>query len=869
MTDLLAASSRVALAALLHDLGKFAERARIAESRPDNDIQQYCPFSHRLGRHTRIHAAYTALALGQLLPDLPLTGADWFPFDAPGQGDQTLINAAARHHNPSGNSFLEWVIAAADRAASGFERQKFEQYNLGDAAPTHYSARLWPLLSRVKTAPGAILSVPSQRLPLLPLTAEGIFPGDCPEPVNASAAQAEYRQLWDQFIAALRRGIGAWHDSSAGLEARQNLALWLDAFDSLLACYWTCIPSATHGVEPQVSLYDHSRATAAIAVALWRWHHDRQDDPRAVARSLSAGGGAEEEKFLLIQAETSGIQDFIFAAGDGVQKNAAKLLRGRSAYISLITECAALGLLRRLSLPPSSQVINAAGKFLILAPNTPAAVDHLRAWQNELRAWLLRHAFGRLRIQLTWRPARLADFSRDRFPALQKSLFRDLAAAKSRPLDLCGENPPSPVFDILSDFKNDLGLCQLDGQSPATHQWDGLPVCDLDRDQIRLGQWLAHDGGHKSIVLGVDGRLGSSDQLSLAIFGFHIGLLDQPEASPLWLRQWDVGIVPDAAQPIFRGLASRPLQAHVPVFQPPDKASVKYGHLGMEEAIAHGDIKSFHHLACEDLNVAPEGNLEGVAQLAMLKGDVDNLGLVFQHNSRSFSELAAISRQMAQFFTLYLPALCRRDFPHAYILFAGGDDFILLGPWHSQLRLALRLRWEFARFVSDNPDLHFSAAVVLARPHTPIRHIAHRAEDELLRAKAAGKDRLACFGQIVAWSQAPDLLEAIPARLAGLRRKYNLSTGYIYGLLRFCEQRADVETHPRCALWHALFFYRTSRWVTDRLAVEQRPAAIAELDQVLASQGIEIWKSLFRIPLSIVLYQHRHFSAQGAVSHAI
>ncbi|MEO6319408.1 MAG: hypothetical protein ABIR56_01930, partial [Polaromonas sp.] len=43
---LLAASSRVALAAYLHDLGKFAERAGFEAPKSDLDahITQYCPF---------------------------------------------------------------------------------------------------------------------------------------------------------------------------------------------------------------------------------------------------------------------------------------------------------------------------------------------------------------------------------------------------------------------------------------------------------------------------------------------------------------------------------------------------------------------------------------------------------------------------------------------------------------------------------------------------------------------------------------------------------------------------------------------------------------------------------------------------------
>jgi CRISPR-associated protein Csm1 len=85
LADLLEPSARMALAAFLHDLGKFAERAAI-----DADIetleahlQQYCPQQAAGGRQwfTHKHAAFTALAMDLLEPLMPpLKGHDLTPF---------------------------------------------------------------------------------------------------------------------------------------------------------------------------------------------------------------------------------------------------------------------------------------------------------------------------------------------------------------------------------------------------------------------------------------------------------------------------------------------------------------------------------------------------------------------------------------------------------------------------------------------------------------------------------------------------------------------------------------------------------------------------------------------------------------------
>ncbi|MFN3716992.1 MAG: hypothetical protein ACK4R8_09745, partial [Thiobacillus sp.] len=297
------ASSRVALAALLHDLGKFAERARIPEAQVkggDGNTRQAieellaCPEWN--GRRTHIHAAYTAIAMDLLEIHLPeLVGEDMTPF-APWReknADDSIINAAARHHRP--DTFLQWIIASADRLASGFEREEFAVYNQApdeeDKKLNHYTTRLWTLLedihlpSPLRSGAGGEETTSAHRYPLKALSPEAIFPVPAKgcETGDKAAAQADYLKLWNQFQAGLK-AIPASH--------RSNLPLWLDHFDSLWLAFTHAIPSATAGiggnVRPDVALYDHSRTTAALAVALWRFHADQGHDTESIRQELRA-----------------------------------------------------------------------------------------------------------------------------------------------------------------------------------------------------------------------------------------------------------------------------------------------------------------------------------------------------------------------------------------------------------------------------------------------------------------------------------------------------------------------------------------------------------------------------------------------------
>ncbi len=166
------------------------------------------------------------------------------------------------------------------------------------------------------------------RYPLKALSPQAIFPQpreQC-EPGQDAPAQQEYAALWQQFLQALQ-AIPAAH--------RSQWPLWLDHFDTAWLSFTHAIPSATaFGSKPEVSLYDHSKTTAALAVALWRWHEAQGQTDGAAAQRLKERSDWDEQKFLLIQGDFFGIQDFIFADGSQTRRDAARLLRGRSFQVS-------------------------------------------------------------------------------------------------------------------------------------------------------------------------------------------------------------------------------------------------------------------------------------------------------------------------------------------------------------------------------------------------------------------------------------------------------------------------------------------------------------------------------------------------------
>lgn len=880
---LLAASSRVALAAYLHDLGKFAERAgfEAPQSALDAHITQYCPFrttdsGGKNGYHTHKHAAYTGLAFDvveRCAPDL--IKGDMTPFASRTKGQDitdSLVNAAAAHHRPE--TFLQWIIATADRVASGFERDEFERYNLAkddneQTGRNHYQARQLTLFEQINAQKPDTTASYLYRYPLRALSPQSIFPvrRDGYEPRDNTPARDEYAALWRDFLKSLDI-IPASH--------RQNWALWLDHFDTAWQTFTHAIPSATaFGIKPDVSLYDHSKTAAALATALWRWHAANEQTGPVAAAGLKDRSDWNVQKLLLIQGDFFGIQDFIFAEGSQTSKAAAKLLRGRSFQVSLFTELAALKVLDALALPPTSQITNAAGKFLIVAPNTDEVRHQLAQVKLEINQWFLQHSFGLAGLGLVGKPASCNDFLRrsardgamSPFQALIKSLFADLDKAKLQRFDLTAD--ANAVFTV----NHAQGVCQYNGRLPADQaEGDNKASAALSRDQIMLGSSLTRED-RILVVRKPDALTGNNlkNQLEVPVFGYGVAFTQAEEVtgrfgalakSGTLLRCWDFSLPENLADTLWHGYARRFINAYVPRFTEADRqTSDKYNGTDKDEdadGLRPGDGKTLNHIACEDRCLSDAGQWQGQIALMTLKGDVDNLGSIFQQGLQepTFAKMAALSRQMNAFFALWLPAVCKAEFPDTYTVFAGGDDFFLIGPWHSTQKLAARMAAEFKAYVAQNAGITFSAGMVMTKPGLPIHTLAAQAEEALGAAKGVDKNALMLYGERVRW---PDWgkVQAAQEQLGRVRETYRLSTGYVYGLLQLIELSAD-KSNPEHAMWRSRFAYRTRRYVVDRIAEpDRRQRAQTELSVALGQQGIEELGTRYRIALFNHFYSQR------------
>jgi len=652
-----------ALAGLLHDIGKLAQRA---------------------GWRTGSHAERGADFVSAHVPEI------WREHLYPvmGHHDRPLVGHATK------------VVALADRLSAA-EREEADT-----AAPR----QLVSILCRV----GDQHQRPDPRVwPLRPLalSEEALFPGD--QLAKEEEDQA-YRELWDAFTQVMET-----------LPA-DDLPTYLEGLYYALRQYTWCVPGAYFRSVPDVSLFDHSRTTAALAACLAGLDEGRLDD-------LLAQRHRHDPLVLLVGGDVSGVQNFIYTV---TARGAARGLRGRSFYLDMLTEAVARYLLRRLGLPVTNLVYVGGGHLYFLAPLE--AAQQLGQLQADVSRRLLAHHGGELYLALGWTEATAADFDRENFSAKWRLAAEEMNAAKrQRFSELDDGELVAGVFGPIGaggDGKDECQVCHYEGPDVESDQEEEgeeeRRACSFCRSLEDLGRDL-RDAGY--LILGevepVDAtRAGYRE--ALEAFGMAVGItaVDGGTVFPL----------PDGARRAVL-LATRDLEEVNTV------AGRVASHCGCPVAPGtryrvnvtprrdDGTIATFDWLQQQS---------RGVNRLGVLRMDVDDLGDLFQWGMAgegTLSRVASLSFALSLFFEGWVGELCRdlngAGTDRIYAIYSGGDDLFIVGAWDALPGLADTIRRDLSRFAAGHRGIHISGGLTLHGGKYPLYQAARDAERALEGAK--------------------------------------------------------------------------------------------------------------------------------------
>lgn len=385
---------RIFLAALLHDVGKFYQRADESFSDRYNELSPYskkiaediCPVNEH-GRFGYQHVVWTNEFFekyGRILLDVP--GVKTNNIDS----DDSLASFACNHHKPK--TELQALVTLADWWSAGIDRTEPSTLEC-EQADGNLSVR-WgkdrykriPLYSVFNSINGGC---GHSAFPLHPLNIDEnrFFPKEI-KAVSDGVSQEEYKKLWKQFCEEFNN---LPHDSYRG---------FAESLTYLLKKYTWCIPSNTMDMA-NVSLYEHLKTTAAFADCFCVY---RECNPSAFkwdGTRISLVEGAKP--VILLGGDISGIQSFIYNVSS---KKAAVSLKGRSFYLQLLIDSVIRKILSHPSIDATAAqvVYSSGGKFYMLLPNTQAVLNAIDALRDEFERKLWDEHKGELLLNIGYIP---------------------------------------------------------------------------------------------------------------------------------------------------------------------------------------------------------------------------------------------------------------------------------------------------------------------------------------------------------------------------------------------------------------------------------------------------------------------------------
>lgn len=831
-----ASLDEVVLGAFLEDIGKFMQRAMGSSRQLPPEVARRASdvLPSFRGRSTHWHALWTDAFFHELEKRGVALPA--------GINLGRVRDCAVYHHRPL--TPLHYLSAEADRLSAGMDRKpRDEEAEANDGERDAFRrVALRSVFAAVDLGLGQPPSPAASRsYRVAPLAAEALQPAE----VDGQAQKAAYVALWPDFLEGF---------ITLCREARSP-QLFHEGLLSLSERYTWAIPSSTID-QPDVPLHDHNKSVAAVAACLYRFHEARGElgDAEAIRDRRQA-------KYRFLLGDLSGIQSSLFRLASQQVKGAARILRARSFLMGSLVEAVSLAVRRKLELPPYCELLAAGGRFLLLVPDLAGTDEALEELRRDLDAWLLERYLGDLSFNLALgRPLSGEDLMQRRFGSALQAANDALAEAKLRPLS----KVTTGVIEVEYD-ETPEGGCQACGVRPATRGEGSERRCQACHDAHRLGQRLPRAQAllfsHSPLPERVNG-------ISVAVpHGLWLNLLTQEvraDDGDAWSRVLS-GYRVATADIGFPALAVRHLASHLPLLQPGEDQDPRFQDLdeGSGE-IQAGDTKTFAHLAAQSREFLGDGRIVGRPMLAMLKADVDRLGQIFSRGlgqDLSLGRLATLSRMTDAFFTIVLPDLVRRDHPNAYIVYAGGDDLLILGPWREILSLAEAVGRAFAAHVGGNPNVTLSAGLEFLRANEPLNRAVHRAEARLESAKDGGRNRLSLISaRPLSWTQLKAALERAEQVSDWIRDPGRpLSTAFVYRTLGTARLRASAEAGDlRAANWRARWAYAIRSAFAGKAPEDQ--LRLQFFDRLLGSDlvtGASGDQALAEPALVIALYRNR------------
>lgn len=745
----------VALAGLLHDIGKFVLRSKYVKS-ASNELKREIQTS---GQHPILSGYFINKDFKKAVEDVGL--------------DSELLKTLVQHHHENPRYFSSdclvssvednWerllclIISRADNYSSS-ERDD----SSNDPLASYKNSYLDCIFSRVNFSDstenrGTWKYRPSE------YSSENLFPEPSPS------------GFFEHLVEEFGREV-------SGLSVKKPADL-VAAVTNLLHKYVWAVPSSIMVGVKDVSLFDHLKTTSAISACLYKYHQATDTLTETDIKN------EKTDKFMLIGGDLSGIQNYIYDVAEVGTGGVAKRLRARSFGLSLFMEATALKILKDLKLPYTCLLFCSGGRFYILASNDELTQEQLKKTEQEIQGWVLNRYIGQISISIANYEFSPAQFSADLFKEVWNGIQRKIQKEKLNKFNriLMDDKGWSEVFLFEKNYNDSPeGVCRACHKLPAvdlTGKFDEGKSCWLCTEDLKIGTKLPNLKAVAYLEGDKDGDISFYDSISIKLIQKQRDIPTNSSLVVSYDSKIDLSSVPGIQKGIANYVARFKEKNHLAICS--NCKLNKNCDYKDEITDRTNPILSFACLAAQSEG---ENEEEGAKLVGVLKADVDNLGHIFSDGIKllTISRLTTLSNFLDSFFTEYLPKMLEEKFPNTYLVYAGGDDLLLLGAWDKIVECAGVVTKEFERFVAGNPEIHLSSAVTLSKPKFPFSSVAKFSSELLEQTKDMGRNRLAILSSVFEWSEFDQLLD-VGKRMSSFLSSEEGSTGLIYRLLSYKE----------------------------------------------------------------------------------
>ena len=792
--------SQLFLAALLHDIGKFYQRADKKYNDELNSLSCYskqiaediCP-QNKNGGLSHKHVIWTNEFMERhrnIFESIPSIKQNLY---ADSGTKDSLVSYACNHHKPY--TELQALISLADWWSAGIDRNDpnvMEQTDFKEwtgikwGNDRYKKIPLYSIFNKINK-PGYNGSSSSVfHLSPLNLESSSVFPKSL-KSKEEGISEDLYKELWIQFEKEFKR------------LPTKSTDVFIESLIYLLKKYTWCIPSNTMDMA-DVSLFDHLKTTAAFADCLYVFKESNPDGLVWDKKRLTLKEGIQP--VLLLGIDVSGIQNYIYSI---TSKNAAVSLKGRSFYIQLLIDCAIQRIISHPDIECSigNVVYSSGGKSFILLPNTQKVCNAIAQISDDIENMLWDEHKGQISIIIDYVP--FSFNTKDKYISTDKERKATVGYLWKVLSDKLNDKKTTRFSKLLlnnydqiftpQQVSTNIKVCSVTGieiEDDTCYNNEDSYVSKTVFQQQELGKSLKN--AKYLVFSSFDTKASHFEDFSsyhLPVLGIEVYVLDD-----MSLETMSSTISIDNAR-IFKindtNFLDVPIKGNHTVY-----GYNFYG--GNKQAKQYGNYKTFEELA-ED------------SYLGVLRMDVDNLGKIFiqglPDSDKSFAAYSTLSFILDLYFSGYINTIREKEqfCDSVNIIYAGGDDLFAVGRWDRLILFAEEVRESFSNYVGRE-DISISGGLTIVNRKFPIMKaakLAGEAESEAKNYNDGEKNAINLFGHSLSWHNEFYKVKNDKERFCRLVKLYNMPKSILH---RIVSLKKEKDCESLSYIWHGAYYLK-------------------------------------------------------------